>query len=165
MLIIIGDMSTIYNTNAFTVRRAAWLADGTLLAAIRREVFVVEQRVPEEEEWDDSDAVSQHVLALDATGAAIGTGRLLPDGRIGRMAVVKPWRGRGVGGALLTTLITMAREGGFSETRLHAQTHALAFYRRHGYTPMGNEFFEAGIPHYEMWLQLKPLKPIKPLSA
>ncbi len=128
-----------------------------MLAGIRREVFVVEQRVPEEEEWDGRDASCEHVIALDANGAAIGSGRLLPGGTIGRMAVLEPWRGRGVGSALLRALITLARESGFTETRLHAQTHALAFYRRHGYTPIGNEFMEAGIPHYEMWLQLKPL--------
>ena len=154
MLIIIGRMTL---SKPFTVRHADWVVDGAMLAAIRREVFVVEQRVPEDEDWDDKDVSSRHVIALAADGRAIGTGRLLTDGRIGRMAVLKPWRGRGVGGALLTTLITMAREGGFTETRLHAQTHALAFYRRHGYTPMGDEFMEAGIPHYEMWLQLKPL--------
>ena len=147
------------NTNSFTVRRAAWNPDGDALAAIRREVFVVEQQVPETEEWDGMDASSRHVIALAANGAAIGTGRLLPGGphaRIGRMAVLKPWRGRGVGRALLSELIAMAREAGFTETRLHAQTHALAFYRKHGYTPVGGEFMEAGIPHVEMRLQLKP---------
>jgi predicted GNAT family N-acyltransferase len=152
-LIIIGEME---KKESFTVRRATWLADNAALAAIRREVFVVEQQVPESEEWDDRDAVSEHVIALTPGGVAIGTGRLLPDGHIGRMAVRKPWRERGVGSALLTELIAMARERGFSETRLHAQTHALAFYRKHGYMPLGDEFMEAGIPHYEMRLALKP---------
>jgi predicted GNAT family N-acyltransferase len=142
--------------HSFVVRRAAWAADSATLAAIRREVFVVEQHVPEAEEWDGIDDAYQHALALASDGRAIGTGRLLPDGHIGRMAVLKPWRGRGVGSALLTELIAMARERGFSETRLHAQTHALGFYRRHGYTPLGKEFMEAGIPHYEMRLVLKP---------
>ncbi len=147
------------NTNVFTVRRAQWASDGAALAAIRYEVFVVEQRVPEEEEWDGMDASSQHVIALAADGTAIGAGRLLPGGshgRIGRMAVLKPWRGRGVGRALLSELIAMARESGFPEAHLHAQTHALAFYRKHGFTPLGDEFAEAGIPHYEMQLRLKP---------
>lgn len=125
-----------------------------MLAGIRREVFVVEQRVPEAEEWDDWDAVSRHVIAL-AGGAGIGTGRLLPDGRIGRMAVRKAWRGRGVGSALLSVLVQLARDQGHGETRLHAQTHALSFYARHGYIPVGDEFMEAGIPHIEMRLQLK----------
>ena len=141
----------------FTVRRADWLKDGAQLAAIRRAVFVIEQHVPEHEEWDNLDAVSHHVIALSNDGDAIGTGRLLLDGqgvRIGRMAVLRAWRGRGVGSALLKTLIQLAREQGFRETRLHAQTHALAFYRKHGYTPLGAEFMEAGIPHYEMRLVL-----------
>lgn len=147
------------NTSAFVVRRAQWESDGAGLAAIRREVFVVEQRVPEEEEWDGMDASSKHVIALAPDGTAIGVGRLLPGRthvRIGRMAVLKPWRGRGVGRALLSELIAMAREGGFTEARLHAQTHALAFYCKHGFVPLGDEFAEAGIPHYEMRLWLKP---------
>lgn len=139
---------------AFIVRPADWLADGAMLSAIRREVFIVEQHVPEREEWDVRDAQSRHVIALAREGASIGTGRLLSDGCIGRMAVLKPWRGRGVGSFLLTTLISMAREAGFAETRLHAQTHALAFYRKHGYAPVGEEFMEAGIPHIEMRLRL-----------
>jgi predicted GNAT family N-acyltransferase len=143
------------NKDSYTVRRATWAADRPALSAIRREVFVVEQHVPEHEEWDDRDAVSEHVIAIAADGSAIGTGRLLPDGHIGRMAVREPWRGRGVGSALLTALITMASERGFSETRLHAQTHALAFYRKHGYTVLGEEFMEAGIAHYAMRLALK----------
>jgi predicted GNAT family N-acyltransferase len=153
VLIIIGVMS---NKNAFTVRRATWATDSAALAAIRREVFVVEQHVPESEEWDGIDTACQHVMAMAADGSAIGTGRLLPDGHIGRMAVLKPWRSRGVGSALLSELIATARSRGFSETRLHAQTHALGFYRRHGYTPLGDEFMEAGIPHVEMRLLLKP---------
>lgn len=142
---------------AFRVRRADWTADGAQLAAIRREVFVVEQGVSEAEEWDGLDEHCAHAIALDAAGNAVGTGRLLPDARharIGRMAVLKPWRHRGVGSALLTLLIEIAREQGHRETRLHAQTHALAFYRKHGYTPHGEEFMEAGIPHHEMRLDL-----------
>lgn len=142
------------NKTDFTVRCADWTQDGPQLAAIRRAVFVVEQQVPEDEEWDAMDAQSRHVIACAGDGTAIGTGRLLPDGRIGRMAVLKPWRGHGVGSALLGLLITLARERGFRETRLHAQTHALEFYRKHGYVAVGEEFMEAGIPHYEMRLPL-----------
>jgi predicted GNAT family N-acyltransferase len=138
--------------NSFVVRRAEWALEGARLAEIRRTVFVIEQRVPEAEEWDGMDTQSRHVIALSGDGVALGTGRLLPDGRIGRMAVLKAWRGRGVGSALLRELIAIARERGQRETRLHAQTHALAFYRKHGYTPLGEEFMEAGIPHQEMRL-------------
>jgi predicted GNAT family N-acyltransferase len=140
--------------NGFTVRIADWAFDETALAAVRREVFVVEQQVCEEEEWDGKDPRCRHVIAEDAAGNAVGTGRLLPDGHIGRMAVLRPWRGRGVGRALLTQLTAMAREAGFSETRLHAQTHAMGFYARQGYTAVGEEFMEAGIPHIEMVLRL-----------
>jgi predicted GNAT family N-acyltransferase len=139
---------------AYTVRRADWARDGAALAAIRRAVFVVEQRVSEAEEWDGLDADCTHVLALSAAGAPIGTGRLLPDARIGRMAVLMAWRGRGVGGALLQALIALARERGCGETRLHAQTHAAGFYRKFGYVAVGDEFMEAGIPHIEMRLAL-----------
>ncbi|MBM3342566.1 MAG: GNAT family N-acetyltransferase [Betaproteobacteria bacterium] len=142
------------DTFRFNVRRADWRADGPQLSAIRRAVFVIEQRVPEHEEWDGLDESCRHVIALAAEGSAIGTGRLLPDGRIGRMAVLAPWRERGVGSALLRELIALAREAGFRETRLHAQTHALAFYRKHGYVAHGEQFFEANIPHYEMRLTL-----------
>lgn len=140
--------------DSFEVRRAQWTSDGARLAQVRRTVFVIEQQVPESEEWDGLDGSSRHVVALAGDGSAIGTGRLLPDGRIGRMAVLKPWRGRGVGSALLMELMAIARECGYSETRLHAQTHALGFYRKHGYTPVGSVFMEAGIPHYEMRLAL-----------
>ena len=144
------------HTQPFTVRRADWNTDRAALSAIRREVFVVEQRVPEEEEWDDMDIRCRHVIALTVDGAAIGTGRLLPDQRIGRMAVLKAWRERGVGSALLAELIAMAREDGHRESRLHAQTHAMVFYRKHGYAAVGGEFIEAGIPHVEMRLVLTP---------
>jgi predicted GNAT family N-acyltransferase len=141
---------------AFVVRRADWTSDGARLKDIRHTVFVIEQRVPESEEWDGMDERSRHVIALASDGSPLGTGRLLPDGRIGRMAVLRSWRSRGVGSALLRELIAMARELGHAETRLHAQTHALDFYRKHGYAPLGPEFMEAGIPHYEMRLPLKP---------
>ncbi len=140
-------------TEKFTVRRADWARDQAVLQAIRREVFVVEQQVPEKEEWDGIDGDCLHVLALAANGMPIGTGRLLPDGhfvRIGRMAVLKPWRGCGAGSALLRELLALARKRGHAEARLHAQTHALEFYRKHGFAPVGVEFMEAGIPHFEM---------------
>jgi predicted GNAT family N-acyltransferase len=139
------------------VREVDWNAQRTKLHAIRRAVFIEEQRVPEELEWDEIDARCRHVLAFSPDGEAIGTGRLLPDGHIGRMAVLKAWRGRGVGSAILNLLLELARGAGFDTVRLHAQTHAVRFYAKHGFTVTGDEFMEAGIPHRAMTTQrLKP---------
>jgi predicted GNAT family N-acyltransferase len=120
---------------------------------IRLAVFVEEQRVPRDIEMDDNDAVSVHALAHD-DGVAVGTGRLLPDGHIGRMAVLKAHRARGVGGAILQQLIEEARRRGMREVVLSAQTHALDFYRKHGFAAQGGIYIEAGIPHQEMRLDL-----------
>ena len=138
---------------AFQVQPVPWQARAAELQAVRRAVFVVEQHVPEEEEWDVNDALSQHVLAL-GDGVPIGTGRLLPDGHIGRMAVLEPWRGRGVGRAMLALLLELARQAGFAEAVLHAQTHAMPFYEKHGFMVSGPQFMEAGIPHQVMRLRL-----------
>jgi predicted GNAT family N-acyltransferase len=117
---------------------------------IRLTVFVEEQRVPVEIEWDDQDEKSLHALAYSAEGKAVATGRLLPDGHIGRMAVLKDWRGKGVGGAILERLVAAARERGDKEIELFAQTHAREFYRRYGFVEGGEIFEEAGIPHQAM---------------
>ena len=126
------------------------------LHAIRRIVFIEEQGVPESLEWDRYDARSQHVLAYEPEGIAVGTGRLLPDGHIGRMAVLRPWRRRGVGSALLAALLDLARKQKLPLVRLHAQTHAVGFYAKHGFTVTSDEFPEAGIPHRAMELELRP---------
>ena len=138
----------------FNVRQATWSADSAELKGIRTEVFILEQRVPEEDEWDGLDPACLHALAVDAEGAPIGTGRLTPDGKIGRMAVLKEWRGSGVGTAILAFLVAAARSRGLDECQLHAQTHALGFYRRQGFEIIGAEFMEAGIPHHRMRLRL-----------
>jgi len=134
----------------FRVRLAEWPGDQPALRTIRHAVFVTEQHVPEDLEWDGSDGVCRHALAEDAQGNAIGCGRLLPDGHIGRMAVLPAWRGRGVGSALLATLVDLAREMGHRRVALNAQTGALPFYARHGFVPCGAEFEEAGIAHRAM---------------
>jgi predicted GNAT family N-acyltransferase len=141
---------TIRTMAAFRVRLTDWHADAERLAAVRRAVFVDEQQVPEELEWDGLDGACAHALAEDATGRAIGTARLLPDGSVGRMAVLPAWRGRGVGSALLATMLEVARRRGDREVTLHAQTHACGFYEGHGFVRRGAEFLEAGIPHVAM---------------
>jgi len=137
-------------TATFAVRPGRWPDDEPRLRAIRHRVFVVEQRVPEEIEWDGIDAQCRHMIAEDARGDAIGCGRLLPDGYIGRLAVLEAWRGKGVGAALLDRLVTLAVELGHSRVMLNAQTHALAFYARSGFTPCGDPYEEAGILHQAM---------------
>lgn len=117
---------------------------------IRYEVFVVEQKVPLEMEWDEMDRECVHAVAYDDAGKAVATGRLLPDGHIGRMAVVKAMRGQGVGGAVLQALMSEARKRGDPAVVLHAQSHAEQFYRRFGFVQEGEEFMEAGIPHITM---------------
>jgi len=118
--------------------------------AIRREVFVVEQSGPAEDEPDAMDDVSLHALVYDQEGVAIGTGRLLPDGHIGRMAVRRQARGSGVGGHLLAALIARARELGHQTVALHAQVHACGFYEKYGFCRQGAPFVEAGIDHVLM---------------
>ena len=136
-----------------TIRLGDWATLGQDATAIRFEVFVDEQKVPAEIELDDMDAVCLHAVAYDEAGKAIGTGRLLPDGHIGRMAVRQPGRGTGVGGAILTLLMDKARARGDAAVVLNAQIVAAPFYARHGFVQLGEQFEEAGIAHVEMRLQ------------
>jgi predicted GNAT family N-acyltransferase len=140
----------------FTIRILAWSEALSFARPVREEVFIEEQRVPRGLEWDEWDKRSDHAVACDAKGRAIGTARLLPDGRIGRMAVLREWRRRGVGAALMEALLQKARGQSLSRVTLHAQTHATGFYRRFGFSERGGEFLEAGIPHVEMTLELSP---------
>jgi predicted GNAT family N-acyltransferase len=136
--------------NAFSLRVADWDADREALCAIRIRVFVREQGVPLEMELDQGDALALHLLAEDATGRPVGTARMLPDGHIGRMAVLPEWRRRGVGSALLRELLQRAAETAGVHPYLDAQSSAVGFYRRHGFAPEGAEFSAAGIPHRRM---------------
>ncbi len=123
-----------------------WLHAKEHAAPIRFEVFVREQKVPAEIELDEMDEKSVHAIAFEGD-RAVGTGRLLPDAHIGRMAVLRAWRKRGIGALLLQALIEKAREQGQPEIVLSAQVHALAFYERHGFRAEGDAYFEAGIEH------------------
>lgn len=138
----------------YTVREARWPADAAALKQIREEVFVHEQNVPPDLEWDGEDPRCRHVIAEATDGTPIGTGRLMPGGQIGRMAVRKAWRGTGVGGALLLALVEQARQAALPECHLHAQVNAIPFYERHGFTAEGEVFMDANIPHRNMWLKL-----------
>ncbi|MFD4562463.1 GNAT family N-acetyltransferase [Streptomyces sp. NPDC058469] len=147
----------------YAVRVADDPADREACFAVRKEVFVVEQGVPQELEYDSYDAVATHVLAVREDGTPLGTGRLLYGeaaaaktdgdptvGSLGRLAVTKEARGLGVGVALVRAIEDAARARGLAAVDLHAQTHALGFYERLGYEAYGPEFPDAGIPHRAM---------------
>lgn len=125
--------------------------------AVREQVFVVGQNVPREDEWDDLDATSRHVLARDLAGNPIGTGRLTPERKIGRMAVLADWRGRHVGEAILNLLIEQASALGYRTLEMHAQTHAVPFYEKFGFVKYGDEFEECAIKHFHMRRDLEPV--------
>ena len=133
---------------------AGWPADRSAIETIRRRVFVDEQGIPERDEFDGEDAGSIHVLAR-LNRDPVGTGRLNPAGKIGRIAVIAGQRGRGVGTLILRRLLEEARLHGFRETFLHAQVQAVPFYERLGFSREGDVFDEAGIPHVRMSLVLE----------
>lgn len=134
----------------FDITETDWETSGSTLSELRRQVFIVEQSVPKEEEWDGKDEDSLHWLATLSGGEPIGTARLLPDGQIGRMAVLQDHRKKGVGAALLERAVEKARTLGYASVYLHSQSHAKDFYRKAGFKEKGDEFFEAGIAHVYM---------------
>ena len=139
---------------AFRVEALDYAGGVDDLRAVREPVFVQEQQVPIELEWDELDPLCVHVIARDAAGKPIGTGRLTPEHKIGRMAVLPEWRGRGVGDALLLALIEEAAQRRWPELRLHSQASAVGFYVKHGFVPYGDRFMEAGIEHQSMRRQI-----------
>lgn len=140
------------STLAYRVRPADFAdpADAAAAREVRRVVFVIEQGVPESLEIDGRDAGAVHALAFADDGSAIGTARLLPGGKIGRVAVLAPWRGRGVGAALMRCLLDAADAHGWDEIVLHAQSWTVGFYEKLGFVIEGDEFEEAKIPHRRM---------------
>jgi len=128
-----------------------WASEGASLAAIRRAVFCAEQGIPEALEWDGADPGAVHVLALTKR-EPVGTGRLLPTGKIGRLAVLASFRRHGVGSLLLSRLVELARARGLRSVYLHAQADALGFYAARGFAAEGPGFDEAGIRHRRMRL-------------
>lgn len=149
----------------FGVETGAWAELGQAARAVRDTVFVGEQHVPVEIERDHHDAASRHVVARNGDGRVIGTGRLLPDGHIGRMAVLADWRGKGVGLALLQRLMDEAAALGIEHLALNSQTHACGFYRPLGFVEEGAEFMEAGIPHRTMVRRSAPAAITPPAQA
>lgn len=133
-----------------------WQTHHQALEQIRRTVFIEEQSVPEELEWDDEDVSAWHFLAY-IEDQAVGAARLLKSGQIGRMSVLKPYRRQGIGSALLHQAERTAAENQLQHLFLHAQTYIQAFYRSEGYSPRGDTFMDAGIPHIEMYKELPVL--------
>jgi predicted GNAT family N-acyltransferase len=134
----------------YTIRQAAWPQERELLRQVRESVFVKEQGIPLEMEWDDDDIMAYHLIALDSDQRPIGTVRLLGSGQIGRMAVLPEWRKRGVGAGLLSQLLERAEAVGMQHLFLHAQDGTEAFYGKAGFIPVSEPFYEADILHRKM---------------
>jgi predicted GNAT family N-acyltransferase len=145
------------NISDFRVEPADYQADFDDLRAVREAVFILEQNIPENVEFDGADPDCYHFVARDNQHHAIGTGRLAPDHKIGRMAVLKTWRGKGVGKALMLALLDKAQKLGWTEATLNAQTEVLGFYEKFGFITEGAIFNEANIPHQGMRLPLEPV--------
>ena len=143
-----------------TLKTGGWDALGGDAAAVRTEVFVQEQRIPVEMEWDEADPTALHAVVCNRLGQPLATGRLLQhgpgQGRIGRMAVCRVMRGSDLGRDVLQALVHAARQRGDHEVLLHAQRSAEGFYARLGFRPRGEPFEEAGIAHIEMFTDLQP---------
>lgn len=138
----------------YSIHLVSWHDAQPLLHKVREVVFVKEQNVPLELEWDGLDETCRHALALDTHGNAIGCGRITPDAHIGRMCVLPEWRGKRVGSAILEALLDYAESMHLEEVELSAQTHALPFYHRFGFEEEGDEYLDAGLPHRTMRLRL-----------
>lgn len=134
----------------FNIQKVSWQTHAAALIAVREAVFIAEQNVAVELEWDGLDESALHLLALSKDGVAIGCARLLGDGSIGRMAVLKPWRGLGVGASLLTTAIACYQQQAQPIITLSAQVHAIAFYEKFGFVVCSEAYMDAGILHRDM---------------
>lgn len=134
-------------TTDYLVRQASWQADEAEIRSIRQGVYIIEQHVPAELEWDGLDEQAMHWLALDAQSKAIATARLLPSGQVGRMAVLAPYRQQGIGASLLRAILEAAKQLPHPPLFLNAQTYAIGFYEKFGFVAEGPVFDDAGIPH------------------
>lgn len=140
------------------VRLADWQTDRDTIRGIRQKVFVEEQQVPEDLEWDELEESAQHFLVY-LSNKAVGTGRLTGGGKIGRMAILKEARGHGAGLELLKRICKFARVSGQKNVYLNAQVQAVPFYEKAGFAVTGEEFMEADIPHVRMDLTLNDREP------
>jgi len=143
------------NTEQFGIELIVmdWSNAAPLAQTVRTEVFIEEQGVSKAEEWDNQDQAAMHIIAF-YNAIPVGTARLTSKGKIGRMAVLKQHRNKGVGTAMLQKLIGLAKQQKQRQLILWSQTHAKAFYQQHGFIAQGSEFLDAGIPHIEMCLEI-----------
>ena len=144
--------------SSYSIKTGRWAELGSDAAVVRTEVFVHEQKIPLELEWDEADQTALHAVAYNGLGQAIGTARLLDTrsttAKLGRMAVQRVLRGSNIGRDLLSVLIDSAAQAGKQEVMLHAQTSAQGFYARTGFVVRGELFYEVNIPHIEMFKSL-----------
>ena len=140
-------------TQHVTIEQVSWQQAEAYLRQVRTVVFIEEQFVTPEFEWDDIDSTALHLLALH-DNKAIGCLRIIHHQKIGRMAVLKPWRGKGVGNMLLKQAIELCRQHGSTQIVLSAQTHAMHFYQQAGFQITSGEYTDVQIPHVDMCLKL-----------
>lgn len=146
----------------YSIKTAQWQTDCASLAYIREQVFMREQHVSAEDEWDGKDEGAIHFLVCDPLGNALGCARILtelhhtkPCFHIGRVAILKEYRAQGLGQQLMQTMIAWCQQHQpAAAIFLHAQTERIAFYRHLGFAPKGEVFMDAGIPHIEMWYRI-----------
>lgn len=143
------------NKRDYSIYLARWAESENEIRSIRSEVFIKEQHVPEELEWDGMDEEAIHVIAMDENQQPVGTGRLLSTGQIGRMAVLPQERNKGIGSDMLDTLIRYAQQHLATTVFLNAQLYAVGFYKRHGFVQVGENFEDANIPHCKMVHNIK----------
>jgi predicted GNAT family N-acyltransferase len=146
----IARLRELDNPDSLSVQIADWWRDADAIRQVRSAVFIAEQGIPATLEWDGLDVDCDHVLVRDQDGCSLATGRLMTDGRIGRMAVLAPWRNRGIGRQLLEAILELAGQRGLREVYLHAQLEVVPFYQMAGFRVCGEPFAEAGIRHVIM---------------
>jgi predicted GNAT family N-acyltransferase len=144
-------------SNPFTVSLVTWHDAEPLLRSIRESVFIIEQGVPAALEWDGLDENARHALAISLQGDAVGCGRMLSNGHIGRISVLPQWRKQKVGTAIMEALLAYARNHEYNSVDVDAQTYAMPFYHKFEFVEQGNVFMDAGLPHIKMRLKLSPV--------
>lgn len=133
----------------FSVKYGSWDQLQQDAKLIRKLVFISEQNIPEQDEWDDQDAISQHFVVYDQN-QPIATARLLANNSVGRVAVLKAYRGQGIGRLIMLEIIAYAQAQKRPNLQLSSQVHAISFYEKLGFSIQGDEYDECGIPHIEM---------------